>query len=206
MANQHTLPELGYAYDALEPHIDAQTMEIHHSKHHQGYVNKLNAALEGHDKWSDKTVQELLTDIGSLPPAIQSDVRNNGGGHANHSLFFAHLSPNGGGQPGGELGNEISNIFGGFETFKEKFSEAALGRFGSGWAWLVVTGAGELRILTTGNQDNPIMMGHTPLLGLDVWEHAYYLKHQNRRADYASTFWNVVDWDQVAKNFQDAKS
>jgi superoxide dismutase, Fe-Mn family len=203
---KHTLPELKFAYDALEPHIDAQTMEIHHSKHHQGYVNKLNAALEGHDDWADKTVQTLLTEMGSLPQSIQSDVRNNGGGHANHSLFFAHLSPQGGGQPGGALGNVISNAFSGYGTFKEKFAETAMGRFGSGWAWLVLTGAEELRVLSTGNQDSPYMMGHTPLLGLDLWEHAYYLKHQNRRADYVAAFWNIVDWNQVSENYLAAKA
>ena len=202
----HTLPELKYAYDALEPHIDARTMEIHHTKHHQGYVNKLNAALEGHDKWASKSVEELLSDLGSLPQAIQTDVRNNGGGHANHSLFFAHLSPQGGGQPSGSLSSEISNAFGGFSSFKEKFAEAATGRFGSGWAWLVLTGADELRIISTGNQDSPIIMGHKPLMGLDVWEHAYYLKYQNRRPDYVEAFWNVVDWNEVQKNLDAAKA
>lgn len=202
----HKLPQLSYAYDALEPHIDALTMEIHHTKHHQGYVNKLNAAIEGHEKLSGKTADELLRDMGSLPQDIQTAVRNNGGGHANHSLFFAHLSPQGGGQPGGSLSAEISNAFGGFSSFKEKFAEVALSRFGSGWAWLVLTGAGELRVLATGNQDNPGMMGHTPLLGLDLWEHAYYLKHQNRRADYVEAFWNVVDWNQVLKNFENARA
>lgn len=204
--SSHTLPELKFAYDALEPHIDARTMEIHHSKHHQGYVNKLNAALEGHEKLAGKSVEDLLTDLGSLPQDIQTAVRNNGGGHANHTLFFAHLSPKGGGQPDGELGTEISNTFGGFESFKEKFNDAATSRFGSGWAWLVLTGAGELRVIHTGNQDSPLMMGHKPLLGLDVWEHAYYLNYQNRRADYAKAFWNVVDWAQVSKNYENAKA
>jgi Fe-Mn family superoxide dismutase len=203
---KHNLPELKFAYDALEPHIDARTMEIHHTKHHQGYVNKLNAALDGHDKLAGKTVQELLSDIGSLPQAIQSAVRNNAGGHANHSFFWAHLSPNGGGNPSGELSAEISNEYGGFGTFKEKFAEAAMSRFGSGWAWLVWTGANQLRVLTTGNQDNPVMMGHKPVLGLDLWEHAYYLNYQNRRADYVAAFWNIVDWDQVLQNFQAAKA
>lgn len=203
MATQtkHELPELPYAYDALEPHIDAKTMEIHHGKHHQGYVNKLNAALEGHPKLAGKTLEELLSKIHDLPQAVQPAIRNNGGGHANHSMFFAHLSPNGGGTPGGEIGSAISNAFGGFDTFQKKFEEAATSRFGSGWAWLVVTGGGELSVLSTGNQDNPLMMGHTPIMGLDVWEHAYYLNYQNRRADYVKAFWNIVNWEQVGANY-----
>ncbi|MFA7484314.1 MAG: superoxide dismutase [Vulcanimicrobiota bacterium] len=200
----HILPPLNFAYDALEPHIGARTMEVHHSKHHQGYVDKLNAALKDHPKWAEKSLTELLSDIGSLPQAIQTEVRNNAGGHANHTLFFAHLSPKGGGQPGGALGAEISNAFGGFESFKQKFAEVAMSRFGSGWAWLVQSGAGELRITSTGNQDSPLLMGHIPLMGLDVWEHAYYLSYENRRADYVAAFWNIVDWEQVLKNYQEA--
>lgn len=200
----HTIPQLPYAFDALEPHIDARTMELHTTKHHQGYVNKLNAALEGHEKFQGKSAQELLFGISNLPQAIQNDVRNHGGGHANHSLFFAHLTPNGGGQPGGVIGQAISDAFGGFQTFKKEFSEAAAGRFGSGWAWLVLTGAGELRVLTTGNQDNPAMMGHTPIMGLDVWEHAYYLKYENRRPDYIGAFWEIINWEQVQQNYQQA--
>lgn len=207
MATQtkHELPALPYAKDALEPHIDALTMEIHHGKHHQGYVNKLNAALEGHEALASKSVQELLGGIESVPESIQSAVRNNGGGHANHSLFWAHLSPSGGGSPEGELGAAIDKTFGGFDAFKEKFSQSAATRFGSGWGWLVVNKGGELEVMSTPNQDSPLMAGHTPILGLDVWEHAYYLNYQNRRPDYIEAFWNVVDWGKVAENFAAAK-
>ncbi len=207
MATQtkHELPALPYAKDALEPHIDALTMEIHHGKHHQGYVNKLNAALEGHEALASKSVQELLGGIESVPESIQSAVRNNGGGHANHSLFWAHLSPSGGGSPEGELGAAIDKTFGGFDAFKEKFSQSAATRFGSGWGWLVVNKGGELEVMSTPNQDSPLMAGHTPTLGLDVWEHAYYLNYQNRRPDYIEAFWNVVDWGKVAENFAAAK-
>ncbi|MFD2637449.1 superoxide dismutase [Piscibacillus salipiscarius] len=198
------LPELPYAYDALEPHIDKETMNIHHTKHHNTYVTKLNAALEGHADLQDKSLEELLGNLDSLPSDIQTAVRNNGGGHANHSLFWTVLSPNGGGSPTGELADKINQAFGSFDEFKEKFGAAATGRFGSGWAWLVVKN-GELEITSTPNQDTPIMEGVTPILGLDVWEHAYYLKYQNKRPDYVAAFWNVVNWDEVAKRYEEAK-
>lgn len=198
------LPELPYAYDALEPHIDKETMNIHHTKHHNTYVTKLNAALEGHADLQDKSLEELLGNLDSLPSDIQTAVRNNGGGHANHSLFWTVLSPNGGGAPTGELADKINQAFGSFEDFKEKFGAAATGRFGSGWAWLVVKN-GELEITSTPNQDTPIKEGVTPILGLDVWEHAYYLKYQNKRPDYVAAFWNVVNWDEVAKRYEEAK-
>ncbi|MFB1050801.1 superoxide dismutase [Paraliobacillus sp. JSM ZJ581] len=198
------LPELPYAYDALEPHIDKETMNIHHTKHHNTYVTKLNAALEGHADLQDKSLNTLIADLNSLPESIQTAVRNNGGGHANHSLFWTLLSPNGGGEPSGEVATKISETFGDFDAFKEKFTAAATGRFGSGWAWLIVND-GELEITSTPNQDSPVMEGKTPILGLDVWEHAYYLKYQNRRPDYISAFWNVVNWDEVEKLYQAAK-
>jgi Fe-Mn family superoxide dismutase len=199
----HTLPDLPYAYDALEPTIDAQTMQIHHGKHHQGYVNKLNAALEGHADLQKKSVQDLLRGVKQVPESIRTAVRNNGGGHANHSLFWTIMSPQGGGSPSGALADAVSSAFGSFDTFKEEFSNAAGSRFGSGWSWLVVDG-GNLKVYSTANQDSPYMEGHVPILGLDVWEHAYYLKYQNRRPEYVSAWWNVVNWDQVAKNFQQA--
>ncbi|CQR46858.1 Superoxide dismutase [Mn] [Paraliobacillus sp. PM-2] len=198
------LPELPYAYDALEPHIDKETMNIHHTKHHNTYVTKLNAALEGHADLQDKSLNALIADLNALPESIRTAVRNNGGGHANHSLFWTLLSPNGGGEPTGELASDINKTFGGFDAFKEKFKAAATGRFGSGWAWLVVND-GSLEITSTPNQDSPIMEGKTPILGLDVWEHAYYLKYQNRRPDYISAFWNIVNWDEVEKLYQQAK-
>ncbi|MGM8214122.1 superoxide dismutase [Bacillaceae bacterium W0354] len=198
------LPELPYAYDALEPHIDKETMNIHHTKHHNTYVTKLNDALEGHADLQDKSLEELLNSLESLPNDIQTAVRNNGGGHANHSLFWTILSPNGGGNPSGELADKINEAFGSFDSFKEKFAAAAAGRFGSGWAWLVVKN-GNLEITSTPNQDTPLMEGVTPILGLDVWEHAYYLNYQNRRPDYIAAFWNVVNWDEVAKRYEDAK-
>ncbi|GEL77324.1 superoxide dismutase SodA [Tenuibacillus multivorans] len=198
------LPELPYAYDALEPHIDKETMNIHHTKHHNTYVTKLNAALEGHSDLQDKSLEELVGNLDALPSDIQTAVRNNGGGHVNHSLFWTILSPNGGGNPTGELADKINEAFGSFDEFKEKFAAAAAGRFGSGWAWLVVKN-GNLEITSTPNQDTPLMEGVTPILGLDVWEHAYYLKYQNRRPDYISAFWNVVNWDEVAKRYEEAK-
>ncbi|WP_368652089.1 superoxide dismutase [Ornithinibacillus sp. 4-3] len=198
------LPELPYAYDALEPTIDKETMNIHHTKHHNTYVTNLNNALEGHADLQDKSLEDLLTNLNSLPESVQTAVRNNGGGHANHSLFWNTLSPNGGGNPSGELADKINEKFGSFDKFKEDFEAAAAGRFGSGWAWLVVNN-GELEITSTPNQDNPVMEGKTPLFGLDVWEHAYYLNYQNRRPDYAKAIWNVVDWDAVAKNYEAAK-
>lgn len=200
----YTLPDLPYAYDALEPHIDARTMEIHHTKHHNTYVTKLNAAIEGHEL-AQLSVEELLKKIDEVPSDKRQAVINNGGGHANHSMFWKILSPNGGGEPSGDIGQEISNTFGSFDKFKEEFTNAALGRFGSGWAWLVVNKNGDLVVTSTLNQDSPLMDGNTPILGLDVWEHAYYLKYQNRRPDYVSAFWNVVSWDKVEENLKSAK-
>ncbi len=200
----HTLPTLPYAYNALEPHIDAQTMEIHHTKHHQAYVNNLNAALEKHPELQDVAVERLIANLASVPEDIREAVRNNGGGHANHSLFWTIMKPGGGGEPSGDLGKAIESAFGSFANFKDAFSKAAAGRFGSGWAWLSVTAFGKLVVHSTANQDNPLMEGLTPLLGLDVWEHAYYLKYQNRRADYIAAWWNVVNWDQVAVNYSRA--
>jgi Fe-Mn family superoxide dismutase len=199
----YTLPDLPYAHDALEPHIDARTMEIHHGKHHQGYVNNLNKALEGHTELASKSVEDLVANLSSVPESIRTAVRNNGGGHANHSLFWTVMSPNGGGAPGGDLAAAIDRDLGGFDKFKETFAGAAGGRFGSGWAWLVVDG-GKLAVTSTPNQDNPLTDGKTPILGLDVWEHAYYLHYQNRRPDYVGAWWNVVNWDAVAKNFANA--
>jgi|SRR5699024_5989302 len=198
------LPELPYAYDALEPHIDKETMSIHHTKHHNTYVTKLNGALEGHSDLQDKSLIELLSNLDKLPENIKTAVRNNGGGHANHSLFWTLLSPNGGGEPTGNLAEAINAKFGSFEAFKEEFASAAAGRFGSGWAWLVVDN-GELAITSTPNQDTPVMDGKTPILGLDVWEHAYYLKYQNKRPDYIAAFWNVVNWEKVAELYKAAK-
>lgn len=198
------LPELPYAYDALEPHIDNETMSIHHTKHHNTYVSNLNGALEGYSDLQNKSLDELLKDLDNLPKEIQTAVRNNGGGHANHSLFWELMSPNGGGSPKGSLAEAIDAKFGSFDQFKEEFKAAATGRFGSGWAWLVVDN-GELAITSTPNQDTPIMEGKTPILGVDVWEHAYYLKYQNKRPDYVSAFWNVVNWDKVAELYQEAK-
>ena len=200
---KHVLPELGYAYDALEPYIDAKTMEIHHTKHHQAYIDKLNAALDGHADLQDKTVLELIANLDAVPENIRTAVRNHGGGHANHSLFWKVLGPNQGGQPTGKLAAAVDRDFGSFDAFKEKFEAAAANRFGSGWAWLVKDGDGKLSVDSTANQDSPLMSGKTPLLGLDVWEHAYYLKYQNRRPEYIKAFWNVVNWAQVARNFED---
>lgn len=200
----YKLPELPYAYDALEPHIDKETMEIHHTKHHNTYVTNVNNALEGHADLAAKSVEELISDLTAVPEDIRTAVRNNGGGHANHSLFWTLLSPNGGGAPSGTLADAIDKKFGSLDTFKEEFANAAKTRFGSGWAWLVLDN-GELAIMSTPNQDNPLMEGKTPLLGLDVWEHAYYLNYQNRRPDYISAFWNVVNWDEVQKLYTENK-
>jgi len=197
----HTLPPLPYAYDALEPNIDVQTMQIHHGKHHQGYVNNLNAALESHPGLQTMSVEDLLRAIDNVPESIRTAVQNNGGGHANHSLFWLAMSPEGGGAPAGALATAMDEAFGSFEAFKAEFEKAAKTRFGSGWAWFGLDGNGKLHVASTPNQDSPYMFGHTPLLGLDVWEHAYYLKYQNRRPDYVSAFWNVVNWDQVAANY-----
>lgn len=202
--SQFTLPELPYAYDALEPTIDKETMNIHHTKHHNAYVTNLNGALADYPELQEKSLEDLIKDIDALPEAIRTAVRNNGGGHANHSFFWKTLSPNGGGAPKGELAEKIDAAFGSFEEFKEKFQGAAATRFGSGWAWLVLDN-GEVKITSTPNQDSPIMEGQKPLLGLDVWEHAYYLKYQNRRPEYAGAFWNVVNWDEVSSNYENAK-
>ncbi|MGE6105294.1 superoxide dismutase [Aeromonas veronii] len=201
----HTLPALNYAYDALEPHIDALTMEIHHSRHHQTYINNLNAALEGAPELAALPVEELLRRFDTLPATLQGAVRNHGGGHANHSLFWLVMSPQGGGEPGGELALAIERELGGFDAFKQAFTQAALSRFGSGWAWLVVDKAGRLQVESSANQDSPLMYGHTPILGLDVWEHAYYLKYQNKRPDYIAAFYQVVDWAEVARRYQAAR-
>ncbi|MEK5216122.1 superoxide dismutase [Psychrobacillus sp. FSL H8-0487] len=200
----YELPELPYAYDALEPHIDKETMNIHHTKHHNTYVTNVNNALADHSDLQGKSVEELIANLDAVPEAIRTAVRNNGGGHANHSLFWQILSPNGGGNPTGELASAIDAKFGSFNAFKEEFAKAATTRFGSGWAWLSVAN-GELEVSSTANQDSPIMEGKTPLLGLDVWEHAYYLNYQNRRPDYIGSFWNVVNWDEVSKRFTAAK-
>jgi Fe-Mn family superoxide dismutase len=205
----YTLPDLPYAYSALEPHIDARTMEIHHSKHHQAYINNVNAAIAGTDL-EKKSVEDLISNLSAVPEDKRGAVRNNGGGHANHSLFWTIMKPGGGGAPTGDLAAAINAAFGSFDSFKEQFSKAAATRFGSGWAWLVVKG-GKLVVGSTANQDSPLMgdavagISGTPILGLDVWEHAYYLNYQNRRPDYIAAFWNVVDWDEVAHQFTTAK-
>lgn len=200
----YELPQLPYAYDALEPHIDKETMNIHHTKHHNTYVTNLNNALAGHDDLLSKSVEELIANLDAVPESARTAVRNNGGGHANHSLFWELLSPNGGGNPSGALAEAIDAKFGSFDAFKEEFAKAATTRFGSGWAWLSVNN-GELELTSTPNQDSPIMEGATPILGLDVWEHAYYLNYQNRRPDYIGAFWNVVNWDEVSKRYESAK-
>ncbi len=200
----YTLPDLPYPSDALEPHIDARTMEIHHGKHHNAYVTNVNKALADHADLAAKSIEDLVSDLGAVPEAIRGAVRNNGGGHANHSLFWQLMSKNGGGAPGGELASAIDSAFGNFDDFKAKFTQAGMTRFGSGWAWLSVDGGG-LRVESTPNQDTPLSEGRTPLLGLDVWEHAYYLNYQNRRPDYIAAWWNVVNWDEVARRFADAK-
>ncbi|MBP3968363.1 superoxide dismutase [Mn] [Bacillus sp. WL1] len=201
---KHELPNLPYAYDALEPHFDKETMNIHHTKHHNTYITNLNAALEGHAELANKSVEELVANLNEVPEAIRTAVRNNGGGHANHTFFWTILSPNGGGQPVGELATAIEAKFGSFDAFKEEFAKAGATRFGSGWAWLVVNN-GELEVTSTPNQDSPLTEGKTPVIGLDVWEHAYYLNYQNRRPDYIGAFWNVVDWNAAEKRYQEAK-
>lgn len=200
----HTLPELPYAYDALEPNIDAMTMEIHHSRHHQTYINNLNATLEG-TGLEDVPVEELVANLDRVPEAKRQAVINNGGGHANHSMFWQMMSPNGGGNPQGDVAKAIDAELGGLEAFKEEFKKAAVGRFGSGWAWLSMTPEKKLVVENTLNQDSPLMHGNTPLLGLDVWEHAYYLKYQNKRPDYIAAFFNVVNWEDVERRYQAAK-
>ncbi len=200
----YKLPELPYAHDALEPHIDEETMKLHHGKHHNGYVNNANAALEGHEDLQKLSVEELLAKLDEVPSDIKTALRNNAGGHANHSLFWKTLSPEGGGEPTGDLADAIEKAFGSFDEFKELFESAATGQFGSGWGWLVVDN-GELKVTSTANQDSPLSEGQTPILGVDVWEHAYYLNYQNRRADYVKSFWNLVNWDEVAKLYKEAK-
>mgnify|MGYP001217655267 CR=1 FL=1 len=201
----HELPDLPYAHDALEPHIDARTMEIHHGKHHAGYVTKLNDAIAGNSDLEGKSVEDLISDLDSVPEDIRGAVRNNGGGHANHSLFWPVLSGDGGGEPSGELADAINAACGSLDGLKEAFSTAATTRFGSGWAWVSVGEGGALEVSSTPNQDSPLMEGKTPILGLDVWEHAYYLNYQNLRPDYIAAFWNIVNWDQVAANYAAAK-
>lgn len=200
----YKLPDLPYDFDALEPHIDTRTMEIHHGKHHQGYTNKVNAALEGHELAS-KPIKEVLRNIDKVPADIRQGVINNGGGYANHKLFWTILSPNGGGNPTGDVAKAIDSKFGSFDKFKEEFSSTAAGQFGSGWGWLCVDGSGDIKVLSTANQDSPLMNGLTPIFGVDVWEHAYYLHYQNRRPDYLSAIWNIVNWKQVEENYQNAK-
>ena len=200
----YTLPDLPYAYDALEPYIDEETMHLHHDKHHNTYVTNLNAAIEKYPELGEKTVEELLSDMDAVPTDIKTAVRNNGGGHANHSFFWEIMAPNAGGEPTGAIKEAINEAFGDFSSFKEEFKKAAAGRFGSGWAWLVMEN-GKLAITSTANQDSPLMEGKTPILGLDVWEHAYYLKYKNVRPDYIAAFWNVINWDEVNKRLKQLK-
>ena len=200
----HELPSLPYAYDALEPHVDKMTMEIHHTKHHQAYINNVNKALEGHPDLANKPIDDLMRGLASVPEAIRTAVRNNGGGHSNHTLFWTIMGPNAGGAPGGELAAAINSTFGSLENFKTQFANAGATRFGSGWAWLCHD-KGKLVLESTANQDTPLSEGRTPILGLDVWEHAYYLKYQNRRPDYIAAWWNVVNWNEVAKRFAASK-
>lgn len=199
----YTLPHLPYTYDALEPHIDAKTMEIHHRKHHQTYINNINAGIEG-TPWENLTVEQLVTRVNDVPTELKNNVINNAGGHANHSLFWTVMSPQAGGQPIGKIAASIEAELGGFDTFKEAFTKAALTRFGSGWAWLTVTPDQKLLVESSANQDSPLMQGHTPVLALDVWEHAYYLQYQNRRPEYIAAFFNVVDWQEVNRRYEQA--
>jgi Fe-Mn family superoxide dismutase len=201
MSYPFQLPELGYDYAALEPHIDGRTMEIHHQKHHGGYTAKFNAALEGHPRLHGVSAEQILRGFNGLPTEIQDAVRNNGGGYFNHALFWEIMTPGGPDAPSGDLGAAVNEAFGSFDTFKERFAAAAANRFGSGWAWLVIDPFGKLQVISTANQDSPLMAGHSPVLGLDVWEHAYYLNYQNRRPDYIQAFWNVVNWDKVGEKF-----
>ena len=200
-----TLPPLPYDYNALEPHIDEQTMRIHHDKHHAAYVNNLNAALEGHAELQSKSVEQIVSNLAAVPEAIRTAVRNNGGGHVNHTLFWEWMRPGGATEPGGALGDAINRTFGGFAQFKEQFAKACAGRFGSGWGWLTLDSKGTIAIESTPNQDSPLMDGKTPILGCDVWEHAYYLKYQNRRPDYVAAWWNVVNWSEVGKRYDQAR-
>ncbi|WDZ50228.1 superoxide dismutase [Acinetobacter vivianii] len=199
----YSLPALPYAYDALEPNIDTKTMEIHHSKHHQTYINNINGAIEG-TEWEKLSVEELVAKVNEVPAELKNMVINNAGGHANHSLFWTVMSPQGGGAPTGDIAEAIDQQLGGFDVFKDAFTKAAISRFGSGWAWLSVTPEGKIVVESSANQDSPLMHGHTPILGLDVWEHAYYLKYQNRRPEYIAAFYNVVDWDEVNRRYHEA--
>ncbi|AIM24597.1 superoxide dismutase [Melissococcus plutonius] len=201
----YILPDLPYAYDALEPYIDTETMHLHHDKHHNTYVTKLNEAIEKHPELGNQSVEELITNMNAIPEDIRLAVRNNGGGHVNHSFFWKVMGPNAGGEPTGAVKEAINQTFGSFEKMKEQFNAAAASRFGSGWAWLVVDKNKKLSILSTANQDSPLMEGKTPILGLDVWEHAYYLKYKNVRPDYIAAFWNVVNWEQVNRNYEAAE-
>jgi superoxide dismutase, Fe-Mn family len=196
------LPPLPYDYNALEPYIDAQTMQLHHDKHHQTYVTNLNNALQGQEQFASMSVDDLIRNINQVPENIRTAVRNNGGGHSNHSMFWQIMKPNGGGQPGGALANAINQAFGSFDQFKAAFNDAGAKRFGSGWAWLVLDQNGKLQVISTANQDSPLMDGLFPVMGNDVWEHAYYLKYQNRRPEYLNAWWNVVNWDEVARRYQ----
>jgi len=198
-------PRVPYPYDALEPYIDARTMEIHHTKHHAAYTANLNAAIEKHPELAGRTVESLLSAVATVPEDIRQQVINHGGGHVNHGLFWEIMGPGKGGEPKGALAKAIESAFGGFPRFKEEFTKAAMGRFGSGWAWLALDPAGRLQLYSLPNQDSPLMQGHRPILGLDVWEHAYYLKYQNRRADYVAAWWNVVNWDKAAEIFEAAR-
>jgi len=200
MKYPYSLPQLPYSYDALEPYIDKMTMEIHHTKHHQGYINNLNSALEKYPEFHNLELEEILKNLNQLPEEIRTTVRNNGGGHYNHTLFWEIMKPNGGGEPKGKLKEEIEKNFGSFEEFKKLFSETAIKHFGSGWAWLVITPDKKLKVYSLLNQDNPLMNGDIPIMGLDVWEHAYYLKYQNRRAEYVEAWWYVVNWDKIEEN------
>jgi Fe-Mn family superoxide dismutase len=200
MKYPYSLPQLPYSYDALEPYIDKMTMEIHHTKHHQGYINNLNSALEKYPEFHNLELEEILRNLNQLPEEIRTTVRNNGGGHYNHTLFWEIMKPNGGGEPKGKLKEEIEKNFGSFEEFKKLFSETAIKHFGSGWAWLVITPDKKLKVYSLLNQDNPLMNGDIPIMGLDVWEHAYYLKYQNRRAEYIEAWWHVVNWDKIEEN------
>lgn len=201
----HELPKLPYAYDALEPHIDAKTMEIHHTKHHQAYVTNLNAALDKHPELHKKSLEDLVSGINSVPEDIRAAVRNNGGGHLNHSMFWTIMKKGGGGEPSGALGDAIKSTFGSFATFKEQLTNAGMTRFGSGWSWLVVGKDGKLAVLSLPNQDNPLMDGQKPVMGVDVWEHAYYLKYQNLRKNYLDAWWNTLNWDEISARFAKAK-
>jgi Fe-Mn family superoxide dismutase len=200
------LPPLPYDYNALEPYIDTQTMQIHHDKHHQAYITNVNNALQGQDQLASMSVDDLLRNINQVPDSIRTAVRNNAGGHSNHSMFWKIMKPNGGGQPTGDLANAIQQAFGSFDAFKTAFNDAGTKRFGSGWAWLVLDSSGKLQVISTANQDSPLMDGLYPVMGNDVWEHAYYLKYQNRRPEYLNAWWNVVNWDEVARRYEQARS